>query len=61
MMVASQNEFGSVSFSEIFFGNSFQRMSVILFLNIQLNSPVKLSGPGFLLGVFKLLIQIQQW
>ena len=59
MMVASQNEFGSVPFSEIIFWNSFWRMNVILFLNIRLNSPMKSSVPGFLLGVFKLLIKIQ--
>ena len=59
VMVASQNEFGSVPPSAIFW-KSLRRIGVCSSLYVWQNSPVKLPGPGFLfVGRFLITISFQ--
>ena len=53
--MASQNEFGGVPSSAIFW-KSLRRMGISSSLNVQYNSPVKPSGPGLLFAARFLII-----
>ena len=58
VMVATQNEFGSLPSSAIFW-KSLSRIGVSSSLNFWWNSPVKLSGPGLLFaGRFLITVSI---